>query len=49
MPEAERLGGRSDWIDVECLERERTPHEIIETGILRYLTVLSLPDTKQNI
>jgi len=46
MPEAERLGGRSDWIDLECLERERTPHEIIETGILLHLALLSILNTK---
>ena len=47
MPEIERLSGRSDWIDLEFVERERTPEPIIEVGIHLHLAGLSLSNTKQ--
>ena len=47
MPENERLGGHSDWIDLEFVERERTPEPIIEVGIHLHVAGLSLSNTKQ--
>jgi hypothetical protein len=47
MYEVERLSGRSDWIDLEFVERQRTPREIIEVGIQLNLAGLSLSNTKQ--
>ena len=47
MSESNRLGDSTDWIDLEFVERERTPHEIIETGIQLHLAGLSLSNTKQ--
>ena len=47
MSESNRLNGSTKWIDLEFVERERTPHEIIETGIQLHLSGLSLSNTKQ--
>jgi putative transposase len=47
MPEIERLDGRSGWIDLEFVERERTPESIIEVGIQLHVAGLSLSNTKQ--
>jgi len=47
MPEIERLSGRSDWIDLEFIERERTPESIIEVGIHLHVAGLPLSNTKQ--
>jgi transposase-like protein len=47
MSEIERLSGRSDWIDLEFVERERTPEPIIEVGIQLHVAGLSLSNTKQ--
>ena len=47
MPEIDRLSGSTDWIDLEFVQRERTPERIIEVGIQLYLTGLSLSNTKQ--
>jgi putative transposase len=47
MPESGRLNGDSDWIDLEFMERERTPEEIVEVGIQLHLAGLSLSNTKQ--
>jgi putative transposase len=46
MPEIERLSGRSDWIDVGFVERERTSEPIIKVGIQLHITVLSILNTK---
>jgi len=45
MPENERFSGATDWIDVDFVERERTPREIIEKGIRYHLGGLSLSNT----
>ena len=45
MPENERFSGVTDWIDVDVVERERTPREIIEKGIRYHLAGLSLSNT----
>jgi len=47
MSEIERLGGRTSWIDLDFVERERTPREIIEVGIHLHVAGLSLSNTKQ--
>jgi len=47
MPEFDRLGGDSEWIDLEFVERERTPEQVIEVGIQLHLAGLSLSNTKQ--
>ena len=33
MSESDRLDGRTEWIDLGFVERERTPRELIEKGI----------------
>jgi putative transposase len=47
MSEIDRLSGGSDWIDLEFVERERTPEQIVEVGIQLHLAGLSLANTKQ--
>ena len=47
MPETDRLGGSSHWIDLGFVERERTPREIIEVGIQLHVAGVSLSNTKQ--
>jgi len=49
MSENDRLGGDSDWIDLDFVERERTPEEIVEVGIQLHLAGLSLSNTKQHL
>jgi putative transposase len=43
----ERLSDRSNWIDLEFIERERTPEKIIELDVQLHLVGLSLSNTKQ--
>jgi putative transposase len=47
MTEFDRLSGGIEWIDLEFVERERTPEQIIEIGIQLHLAGLSLSNTKQ--
>jgi len=47
MAEIDRLSGGIDWIDLEFIERERTPERIVEVGIQLHLAGLSLSNTKQ--
>lgn len=42
MPEITRLSGHRDWIDVEFVERERTPETAMALGIQSYVGGLSL-------
>jgi putative transposase len=37
MPEINPLDGVTDWIDLEFVERERTPRPPIKIGIQLYL------------
>jgi putative transposase len=46
MPEIDRLGGCIEWIDLEFVERERTPEFAIQVGIHLHLAGLSLSNTK---
>ena len=45
MAKIARLSGRSDWIDLDFVERERTPSELMELGIRLHLSGLSLSNT----
>jgi putative transposase len=45
MAELDRLSESTEWIDLEFVERERTPREIIEKGIRYHLAGLSLSNT----
>ena len=45
MPKTARLTQSTEWIDLESVERERTPREIIEKGIRHHLAGLSLSNT----
>ena len=45
MPEIDRLSRSNDWIELEILERERTPSEIIAKGIRHHLAGSSLSNT----
>lgn len=45
MPEISRLVGRSGWIDMEFVERERTPEPAMKLGIQSHLAGLSLSNT----
>jgi len=33
MAKITRLSGRSDWIELDFVERERTPSELMQLGI----------------
>jgi transposase-like protein len=46
-PEIDRLSGCTDRIDVEFVQRERTPERIVEVGIQLHLAGLSLSNTRQ--
>ena len=43
--EIARLSGHSDWIEVEFVERERTPSELMQLGIRLHVAGLSLSNT----
>jgi transposase-like protein len=45
MPEIDHLDGDSDWIDLEFVEREATPSDVMELGIQLHVAGLSLSDT----
>ncbi len=45
MPEISRLVGPSGWIDMEFVERERTPEPAMKLGIQSHLAGLSLSNT----
>ena len=49
MPEIDRLSRDTDWIELDFVERQRTPEPIIEIGIRLHLAGLSLPNTKQHL
>ena len=49
MAEIARLSGCSDWIDLDFVERERTPSELMELGIRLHLSGLSLSNTIREI
>ncbi|SDJ52432.1 Transposase (or an inactivated derivative) [Halovenus aranensis] len=45
MPEIARLSGNSDWIDLDFVERERTPEHAMKLGIQMHVAGLSLSNT----
>ena len=45
MPEIARLSGSRDWIDLDFVERERTPERAMKLGIQMHVAGLSLSDT----
>jgi putative transposase len=47
MHEIDRLSSNTDWIDLDFVQRERTPEQIIEVGSQLHLAGLSLSNTKQ--
>jgi transposase-like protein len=49
MSESNRLAGCTEWIDLEFVERERTPRQAIEVGIQLHLSGPSLSNTKQRL
>ena len=49
IPEIDRLGESIEWIDLEFVERERTPRFAIQEGIHLHLAGLSLSNTKQHL
>ena len=49
MPETNRLSEPTEWIDLEFVERQRTPEFAIQVGIQLHLAGLSLSNTKQHL
>lgn len=49
MAEIVRLSGYSDWTDLDSMERERTPSELMELGLRLHLSGLSLSNTIQEL
>lgn len=49
MPESDRLGESIEWIDLEFVERERTPEFAIQESIHLHLAGLSLSNAKQHL
>jgi len=45
MVKIARLSMNSDWIDLDFMERERTPHQAVELGIQMHVAGLSLSNT----
>ena len=45
MAKIARLSGRSDWIELDFVERERTPRQLMKLGIRHHLAGLSLSNT----
>ena len=49
MAEITRLSGCSDWIDLEFVERQRTPPQLMKLGIRLHLAGLSLSNTVREL
>ncbi|WP_380674660.1 IS6 family transposase [Salinigranum sp. GCM10025319] len=49
MPEINRLSRNTEWIDLEFVERQRTPEFAIQVGIQLHLAGLSLSNIKQHL
>ena len=45
MPEISRLNVNSDWINLDFVERERTPEQAMKLGIQMHVAGLSLSNT----
>ncbi|SEP31021.1 hypothetical protein SAMN05216388_10767 [Halorientalis persicus] len=46
MTELDRLSESTEWIDLEFMERKRTPEQIVEVGIQLHLAGISILNTK---
>jgi len=49
MAETTRLSDHSDWIELDFVERERTPRRLMELGIRLHLAGLSLSNTVREL
>jgi len=49
MAEITRLSGRSEWINLDFVERKRTPRRLMELGIRLHLADLSISNTVNKI
>ena len=49
MPKTASLRGSSGWIDLEFVQRERTPRELMALGIRLHLGYFSLPNTVREL
>ncbi len=49
MAKINHLSGCSDWIDLNFVERERTPRQLMELGIRLHLAGLSLSNTVRDL
>ena len=49
MAEITRLNGCTDWIELDFVERERTPSELMKLGIRYHLSGLSLSNTVREL
>ena len=49
MAKIARLSGGSDWIELDFVERERTPRQLMELGIRLHLAGLSLSNTVREL
>jgi len=49
MAEITRLSGCTDWIELDFVERKRTPNELMKLGIRYYLSGLSLSNTVREL
>jgi hypothetical protein len=49
MPEFNRLSGKTALIDLELMERQRTPEFAIQPGIQLHLAGLSLSNSRQHL
>ncbi len=49
MSDITRLSGCSDWFELDFVERERTPSELMKLGIRLYLAGLSLSNTTSEL
>ena len=45
MAEITRLSGCNDWLELDFVERERTPSQLMKLGIRYHLSGLSLSNT----
>ncbi|SEO29761.1 putative transposase, partial [Halorientalis persicus] len=45
MPEIARLSGNNGWLELDFVERERTPRRLMKLGIRLHLAGLSLSNT----
>ena len=49
MPKISRLSGHRDWIDLDYVERERTPQQATALGIQSHVSGLSLSNAAESL